>query len=556
MAFSCRPVGWLCIGLALLASGCAHVTNYNQALCGGSSPCRYDPAGGYRLIANKRHGHTLVMLTFSGGGLRASALAYGTLSALSQLDGLEGGETLLDDVDVISSVSGGSVTAGWYALHGRDGLAPGNKLETFLYKGATTELAIDGLNPAALAAYAFTRYQRSDVLAGVFAQRLFGDATYETVEARYRLANQPYVILNASDVGHETRFPFTQNRFDLLCSDLERYKLANAVASSADFPIVFTPIGLRNYSRNCPAHDETWKTEGPPRWITRALGNYNAATAADDAPTPPSNSLLELRQARSAQNYVDPLPGDDILHLMDGGLVDNLGIQSPLALEEEAMCSPGLFQRLAQPRPPAYQDIDNLVVIVVNARTIDPTSIDGTVYPPGLFTSLGRVIDTPLASSVLDMQNYLTAELEAIADWSPSPGFQPTTLSANKACWVDWKSTQPTRAGRAAAEQAHPVQDQRQAGAIGKISGQKLNVHVVSIDFEMIPNKACRDRFWTMATSWNLDRKSIDDLVRLPFIMLGRSPDLKSAYRDAHVGNDRHVRQPDDFPSDYSKVCS
>jgi hypothetical protein len=116
----------------------------------------------------------------------------------------------------------------------------------------------------------------------------------------------------------------------------------------------------------------------------------------------------------------------------------------------------------------------------------------------------------------------------------------------------------PTRATRAAAEEAHPVQDQRQSGAIGKISGQKLSVHVVSIDFELIPNQKCRERFWTMATSWNLDRKSIDDLVRLPFIMLGRSPDLKNVYRDAHVGNanDQHLRQPADFPVDYSKVCS
>jgi len=550
----------LCL-LLLLFTACAHVTNQNQALCAASaSPCRYDPEGGYRLIADKRNDGTLVILTFSGGGMRATALAYGTLGALNQLEGFNAGESLLDDVDLISSVSGGSVTAGWYALQGKDGLNADNPLEKFLYQGATTQLALEGLNPVALAAYATTRYQRSDVLAGVFARRLFGDATYETVEARYRAAHQPYVILNASDVGHETRFPFTQNRFDLVCSDLDKYKLAYAVAASADFPIVFSPIGIRNYSPGCPAHDQTWATQGPPAWINRALQGYNAATPADDARTPPSNGLLELRQARTAQNYVDPQPGDTILHLMDGGLIDNLGIQSPLALEEEAMCSPGLFQRLAQPRPAAYQNIRDVVVIVVNARTIDPTSIDGTVYPPGVIDSVSRVIDTPLASSVLDMQNYLTAELEAIADWVPSPNEQPTRLSAKKDCWVDWTYVDRTHK---TAPPKTPVLDQRQAGKIGKISQPDLKVHIVSIDFEMIPNKACRDRFWTMPTAWNLDRKSIDDLRHLPYIMLRRSPDLARAYTDI-LGQRPGYRKPDHFPfrtpdafpANYSEVCS
>jgi NTE family protein len=567
-----RREGWRCSAgrlpsllfacALLLLARCAHVTNQNQALCASSStPCHYDPAGGYRLIADKRNDDTLVILTFSGGGMRATALAYGTLAALDQLEGFNPGESLLDDVDLISSVSGGSVTAGWYALRGKEGLAPGNPLENFLYKGATTQLALDGLNPVALTAYAATRYQRSDVLAAMFADRLFGDATYETVEARYRAAHQPYVILNASDVGHEVRFPFTQNRFDLLCSDLEKYKLADAVAASADFPIVFSPIGLRNYSADCPAHDQTWNTEGPPVWINRALDDYTAKSSDSDAArTPPSNGLLELRQARTAQAYVKPRAGDDILHLMDGGLIDNLGIQSPLALEEEAMCSPGLFQRLAQPRPAAYQNIRNVVVIVVNARTLDPTSIDSTVYPPGVVESVSRVIDTPLASSVLDMQNYLTAELEAIADWVPSPNEQPTKLSEKKDCWVDWTYVDRTRKNT---PPANPVLDQRQAGKIGKVSPANLKVHIVSIDFELIPNQDCRERFWQMPTAWNLDRKSIDDLVQLPYIMLRRSPDMLRVYSDvlgqrpgALKAGALPLKRPDLFPKDYKQVCS
>ena len=49
-------------------------------------------------------------LALSGGGYRAAAYHVGTLRALKRLG-------ILDKVDVISSVSGGSITAAYYALH-------------------------------------------------------------------------------------------------------------------------------------------------------------------------------------------------------------------------------------------------------------------------------------------------------------------------------------------------------------------------------------------------------------------------------------------------------
>ena len=56
-------------------------------------------------IAGKKIG-----LALSGGGYRAAAYHIGTLRALHQLG-------ILDKVDVISSVSGGSITAAYYALN-------------------------------------------------------------------------------------------------------------------------------------------------------------------------------------------------------------------------------------------------------------------------------------------------------------------------------------------------------------------------------------------------------------------------------------------------------
>lgn len=84
-------------------------------------------------IAGKKIGVAL-----SGGGYRAAAYHIGTLRALHLLG-------LLDKVDVLSSVSGGSITAAYYALHKDDyedfergfikGLSRSVLWSSFLYLG-------------------------------------------------------------------------------------------------------------------------------------------------------------------------------------------------------------------------------------------------------------------------------------------------------------------------------------------------------------------------------------------------------------------------------------
>ncbi len=60
------------------------------------------------------------MLAFSGGGTRAAALSYSVLEELkkTQSGRRDSQHPLLDDVGLISSVSGGSFTAAYYALWG------------------------------------------------------------------------------------------------------------------------------------------------------------------------------------------------------------------------------------------------------------------------------------------------------------------------------------------------------------------------------------------------------------------------------------------------------
>jgi NTE family protein len=100
--------------LVTLLAGCAHY-GVNQPVN------QYDPQAGYRarnLIDPANDDRMLLMLSFSGGGTRAAAFSYGVLETLRDTPVQIGGRQrrLLDEVDWISGVSGGSFTAAYYGL--------------------------------------------------------------------------------------------------------------------------------------------------------------------------------------------------------------------------------------------------------------------------------------------------------------------------------------------------------------------------------------------------------------------------------------------------------
>jgi len=104
----------------VLSLGSACSTTYktdNQAIT------QIDETSGYRRFDQHRtddRGDTTILLAFSGGGTRAAALSYGVMQELRDtLVDTDGKSTrLLDEVDTISSVSGGSFTSAYYGLFG------------------------------------------------------------------------------------------------------------------------------------------------------------------------------------------------------------------------------------------------------------------------------------------------------------------------------------------------------------------------------------------------------------------------------------------------------
>src|SRR4030095_15524018 len=118
MADFARRVDPPCVLLALLLLGCGTYFRVNKPLD------RWDRDHGYRSELHERAGAPAErppLLACSGGGARAAAFAYGVLEELAVTHVAFDGRvrSLVDEIDQISGVSGGSFTAAYLRLHGR-----------------------------------------------------------------------------------------------------------------------------------------------------------------------------------------------------------------------------------------------------------------------------------------------------------------------------------------------------------------------------------------------------------------------------------------------------
>jgi NTE family protein len=238
----------------------------------------------------------LLALSFSGGGTRAAAFSFGVLQELDRArSGSAAGKTLLDRVDFVSGVSGGSVTAAYFGLKKRAALD--DFRERFLLRnaeeGLKTQVSLGNIGRAL--AGGVNNSQFTDWLD----RNLFDGARFDAL----REDRRPRVWINASDIYNRTPFVFGKTAFDALCSDIRSYRVAEAVAASAAVPLAFAPIVLETYPGGCAAP--------LPPWLDRVRNDPNAQ------PLLRSFAEAQSRYRDGSMRYVK---------LLDGGLVDNYGL--------------------------------------------------------------------------------------------------------------------------------------------------------------------------------------------------------------------------------------
>jgi len=246
--------------LVLGLAACAHYP-LNARLA------RYDAKAGYRFSQFKANADNtdslFICLAFSGGGTRAAALSYGVLKRLATVEiEWEGKQkNLLDEVDCISSVSGGSFTAAYYALFRQRVFT--EFPDKFLYRNIEGELIRLMFNPVNWIRLSSPYFSRIDLTAELYDTTVFEEKTFAELLAQRR---RPFLVLNATNLTLGERFEFTQEQFDVLGADIAAYPVARGVAASSAFPFLLSPISLKNYPQ--PADYER------PKEYESALKDY------------------------------------------------------------------------------------------------------------------------------------------------------------------------------------------------------------------------------------------------------------------------------------------
>jgi NTE family protein len=454
----------------------------------GTRPTDYPLAAGQtnppRAPLDVNADHPFVVLTFSGGGARAAALAAAIVERLNDLRYTAGGATraLAADIAVVSSVSGGSVYAADLGLNGPAHAASfKRRIQDFDGIGWLESRALDPFTWVSLQLESKTRV---DVLQEMIEALLQTKATL----AAFNQPGQPLILLNATDMVAGQVFTFDRDTLDDLCMDYDRVPVSLAVTASAAFPIAFTPVLLRNdsyLSSGCPGQRNAHLAYRVPLQLAGgAYDNLETYRSARYRQSLRNESVREQGSDDSVSPYRTPV----YLRLVDGGVADNSGLTA-LRRALLAVGGPADVGRLA-----AQGKLRHLVVIAVNARSDPKNKLDtSTEYTTILSMASGisgTLVDSASSNSAAVFQDFIKL------------------LTDDRDRLVDEGQIQADFA-------AYPI----------------------SIDFDQLPNATAaqrqeQERVKSIATSWTLQPGEVALLDHVAGELLWRHPCFRALVAD------------------------
>jgi NTE family protein len=414
---------------------------------------RFVPGGGYRwnphLALPDNDPQTLLVLTFSGGGTRAAAFAFGVLDELrnTMIKAPRGPHSMLAEVDVITGTSGGSFTALAYALYGERLFDIYD--EAFLKRDVEGALLLRLFNPFTWPKVMSQGFGRSELAAEYYDEILFHGATY----ADLLKVARPTALVGATDVSTGGRIGFTQTEFDIMCADLSGFRLARAAAASSAVPVVLTPVTLDNRGGTCGFR--------PPPWVEKVLKSPEDLYLGN-------RMDLRLRLASLLGNSRER----PYIHLVDGGLADNLALLGLVDILQEAMVSPAARDQVD------IRALRRIAVIIVNARSAPTFDFDKDPAGPGALALLAQSVSVP-------MDRYSTASIAALQDMI-----------------VQWQLRVRLEAdARRLGERASDAEDL-----------PPILFTVVDVSFEAVADPALREYLQNLPTSFALSEEAVDRL--------------------------------------------
>lgn len=279
---------------------------------------------------------TLVFVSLSGGGTRAAAMSWKALEELNKIpytymdkNGIKIKSSLAGEIDYISGISGGSFAAAAWCFYKNDmELFRKRFIERNIQGALVKKLFIPPSNGIKLIS---PYYDRINIASELYDNEVFDKKTFNDLPAH------PVLWINATHLAIGARFTYDKTYFDYLHSDLSKYPVGYACAASSAFPVLLSPIALKNY--------------GDSSDLTK---DFKYKTAKMNS----VNSVEMDFYCRSREFYNDKT--NKFMHLADGGLVDNQGLQAII----DQFNTNGIINKRLNDRDNPLQ---RLIIINVNA---------------------------------------------------------------------------------------------------------------------------------------------------------------------------------------------
>lgn len=419
-----------------------------------------NPDEGYRLeksmTTEAQQDENFVVMMFSGGGSRAAAFGYGVLEEMKKRPFRLYGQDaeLLEQVDLVYGVSGGSILAAYFAMHGAETVPSfENRFLKYNFQRTLVKQVLSAANMPRLAS---PQFGRGDLLQEQLENQLFGHATFGDLLKRRK---GPFAVISATDMTAGRRVDFTQEYFDAMCLNLSKLRISRAVAASSAVPLVFSPLTLNNNGGNC-----AYKL---PDQLQQALDS-----GIDDSVKAKNREEFAayLRQYENSQKR-------PYIHLLDGGLTDNLGLRNLLDLN--ALYSANTVRgRLVG------KNTRRVIIIAVNAQNQIDSDIDTRADVPGFRDQLEAIINVPIDQYT---QESVKRFREAADEWNKT-----------------------ARNG----------------------SGEKVRVYFINLSLRDLPESELRSKVLNIPTTFYLPHSDVAALKAAAPVLLERSEEYKRLLQD------------------------
>ena len=236
--------------------------------------------------------------------------------------------------------------------------------------------------------------------------------------------------------------------------------LSFAVASSSAVPLLLSPMTLKNYAHQCPERRSTSAASA-----RAATGDYRA----------------RLYRAHEL-SYTDA-QRKPYIHLVDGGLADNLGVQRLL---DRALAGGGLRQTFSEVGIPP-RTIRKLVLITVNAERDPSVDISQSDKVPNMAQVVDALLFGTGARATRETQEFLR---DITRQWQQS-------LATGSPGSTD-------------------------------VFAPDAEVHVIPVNLRDAPDDIARRRLLQVPTAFSITSEEVTDLIEAGGSVLRHSPEFRA----------------------------